>query len=119
MTTKLTLYRGIAVGRDKANEVVATIRSAGIRGDEGWWDFTLEDLRDQLHGIFNKEDRIEDRRILEGLCRRFDAVAISALDPKTLPPLMEKIEDLIHAELHAAPADQRNEGFCVNGGHHP
>jgi len=61
----------------------------------------LEDL--DLRGkpilrVFNKEDRIQDRALLTTLTGRFDAVAISALDPTTLPPLMERLEALIRTE---------------------
>lgn len=42
--------------------------------------------------VFNKADRFEDREALRALCRRFDAVAVSALDKKTLFGLLEKIE---------------------------
>jgi GTP-binding protein HflX len=48
--------------------------------------------------VFNKEDRLQDRAGLENLCGRFDAVAISALDPATLPPLMERLEALIRPD---------------------
>jgi len=61
----------------------------------------LEDL--DLRGkptlrVFNKEDRISDRALLTTLTGRFDAVAISALDPTTLPPLMERLEAMIRTE---------------------
>jgi GTP-binding protein HflX len=45
--------------------------------------------------VFNKMDRVADRALLETLCGRFDAVAISALAPATLPPLMERLEAMI------------------------
>jgi len=45
--------------------------------------------------VFNKMDRVTDRALLETFCGRFDAVAISALAPATLPPLMEKLEAMI------------------------
>jgi GTP-binding protein HflX len=48
--------------------------------------------------VFNKEDRFQGRAGLENLCGRFDAVAISALDPATLPPLMERLEALIRPD---------------------
>lgn len=48
--------------------------------------------------VFNKEDRLQDRALLTNLCRRFGAVAISALDPATLPPLMERLEALIRTD---------------------
>ena len=36
--------------------------------------------------VFNKADRVQDRALLKTLGERFGAVAISALDPATLPP---------------------------------
>jgi len=42
--------------------------------------------------VLNKMDRVADRSLLESLCRRFDAIAISALAPDTLPPLIGKLE---------------------------
>lgn len=42
--------------------------------------------------VFNKADRFGDRETLEALCRRFNAVAVSALDKTTLFGLLEKIE---------------------------
>jgi 50S ribosomal subunit-associated GTPase HflX len=41
--------------------------------------------------VFNKEDRFPDKTQLTALCRRFDAVPISALHPETLGGLMEKL----------------------------
>jgi GTP-binding protein HflX len=48
--------------------------------------------------VFNKEDRLQDRDRLVTLCRRFGAVSISALDPATLPLLMERLEALIRTD---------------------
>ncbi|MCE5282206.1 MAG: GTPase HflX [Deltaproteobacteria bacterium] len=45
--------------------------------------------------VFNKQDRIADRELIGTLCERFGAMAISALDPATFPPLMERLETLI------------------------
>ncbi len=45
--------------------------------------------------VFNKADKIDDRELLENLCRRFDAVAVCALDKATLYGLLEKIESLL------------------------
>jgi GTP-binding protein HflX len=42
--------------------------------------------------VFNKADRFEDKEALNALCRRFNAVAASALDKTTLRGLLEKIE---------------------------
>jgi GTP-binding protein HflX len=41
--------------------------------------------------IFNKEDRVTDKTQLTALCRRFDAVPISALHSETLGGLMERL----------------------------
>ena len=49
--------------------------------------------------VFNKADRVPDRALLTTLCGRFDAVAICALDPATLPPVMERLEALIQTEV--------------------
>jgi GTP-binding protein HflX len=45
--------------------------------------------------VFNKADRLQDKEILADLCRRFGALAISALDPTSLPPLVEKLELMV------------------------
>ena len=42
--------------------------------------------------VFNKADRLPDKELLETLTRRFDAVAVSALDKTSLFGLLEKIE---------------------------
>jgi len=42
--------------------------------------------------VFNKADRFPDKEMLATLCRRFDAVAVSALDKTSLSGLLEKIE---------------------------
>jgi len=45
--------------------------------------------------VFNKADRLEDKALLEILCRRFQAVAVSALQPESLEPLLELLEEII------------------------
>lgn len=45
--------------------------------------------------VLNKADQVADKEMLGNLCRRLDAVAVSALDKKTLFGLMEKIESLL------------------------
>ena len=45
--------------------------------------------------VFNKEDHFPDKSLLNTLCQRFGATAISALHPQTLPPLMIEIENLM------------------------
>lgn len=58
--------------------------------------------------IFNKADRLEDKDLLQTLCRRFNAIAISAPDKSTLPGLLQKIESFLadHAIAHVL----RNRG---------
>jgi GTP-binding protein HflX len=48
--------------------------------------------------VFNKEDRLQGRDRLVTLCKRFGAVSISALDPATIPLLMERLEALIRTD---------------------
>ena len=45
--------------------------------------------------VFNKEDRIPDKSLVKDLCRRFDAIAISALNPSSLSPLMDKLAKFV------------------------
>lgn len=45
--------------------------------------------------VFNKEDLFPDKKILDALSSRFQAIPVSALNPKSLPALLEKIEDVI------------------------
>jgi GTP-binding protein HflX len=52
--------------------------------------------------VFNKADRFTDKDLLKTLCRRFDAIAISALDKKTLFTLLEKIESLLPSKNFSA-----------------
>ncbi len=51
--------------------------------------------------VFNKEDRLPDKDCLANLCRRFQAVAVSALRPETLPPLLVCLETLVGGLGHA------------------
>jgi len=46
--------------------------------------------------VFNKIDLFQDRDVLDNLCRRFDAIPISALDPETFPPLLELMGSNLH-----------------------
>ena len=59
--------------------------------------------------VFNKEDHFPAKSLLNTLCQRFGATAISALHPETLPPLMIEIENLMtkgrcsHSHSYAKP----------------
>jgi len=54
------------------------------------------DLADKpMVRVFNKMDRFPDRDLLGDLCRRYDAVAVSALDQGTLMPLLERLEPVV------------------------
>jgi GTP-binding protein HflX len=52
--------------------------------------------------VFNKEDRI-DPQIVKEVCRRYDAVSISALHPETLPKLLAVLEDRIFRSNPSLP----------------
>lgn len=45
--------------------------------------------------VFNKADRFEDKEQLAALCRRFSAVAASALDKTSLGNLLERLEEAL------------------------
>ena len=58
--------------------------------------------------VFNKEDRFAEKAILQNLCQRFCAIAISALNTETLPPLAEKMEAMINqARVRMNPVKSR------------
>ncbi|MEI7671725.1 MAG: GTPase HflX [Deltaproteobacteria bacterium] len=46
--------------------------------------------------VFNKADRLLDKAQLADLCQRFGALPISALDPTSLSPLVEKLDHLVY-----------------------
>jgi GTP-binding protein HflX len=54
--------------------------------------------------VFNKMDRFSDAELLQALCRRFNAIPVSALDPRTLPPLVTRLESVI-SRLNPAGAE--------------
>ena len=45
--------------------------------------------------VFNKMDRFPNKGVLKNLCRLYEAMSISALNPATLIPLTKKIEDFL------------------------
>jgi GTP-binding protein HflX len=45
--------------------------------------------------VFNKMDKLSDKQMLKNLCRLYDAISISAINPTTLIPLTERIEDAL------------------------
>jgi len=51
--------------------------------------------------VFNKADRFADKELLAALCRRFDAVAVCALERATLWALLEKIEAMLPGALRS------------------
>jgi len=55
--------------------------------------------------VLNKKDLADADRV-EALCRRYGAVAISAVDTATLPPLIDRVQSLI-AGLTAPTAERR------------
>jgi GTP-binding protein HflX len=59
--------------------------------------------------VFNKEDRVADKGLLADLCRRFDAIAISARNPPTFSILLDKLEWLIRDRAAAASGLEDNK----------
>ncbi|MGV8058042.1 MAG: GTPase HflX [Smithellaceae bacterium] len=57
--------------------------------------------------VFNKVDRFPDKELLQTLCRRFDAIAISALDKSTLQGLLQKIESFLANRSYTHFTDNR------------
>ena len=57
----------------------------------------LDIIRKPTLLVFNKEDRLPDKSLVAALCQRFDAIAISALDPASLAPLVERLERLVES----------------------
>jgi GTPase len=55
----------------------------------------LDIMGKQTIRIFNKEDNFPDKTLLDALCRRFSAIALSALNRESLSPLLKKMESLI------------------------
>jgi GTP-binding protein HflX len=55
--------------------------------------------------VLNKSDCVADKDLLQTLCRRLNAVAVSALEKRTLFGLMEKIESML-AGNHFFPVRQ-------------
>ena len=53
--------------------------------------------------VLNKADRIADKDLLPSLCRRFNAIAVSALDKTTLFGLLTKIESLLDDKHFSVP----------------
>jgi len=56
MIKDLILYRGFSVPKDASNITKNTIISKGLSGNEGFWKFELDNLRDKLDILFNKPD---------------------------------------------------------------
>jgi GTP-binding protein HflX len=56
-------------------------------------DLEIEDK--PILRVLNKSDLVSDKEKLATLCRRFDAVAVSAIEKQTLFALMEKIESIL------------------------
>ncbi|RMF86657.1 MAG: GTPase HflX [Nitrospinota bacterium] len=68
--------------------------------------------------VFNKIDKV-DPGTVENLCRLYGAIAISAVDASTLPPLVKRIEQLLWERFPAGPSDgqQRPENSVCTPGH--
>ncbi len=65
----------------------------------------VEKLLEKLHfnsipmiRVFNKQDKV-DPETVEHICARYDGTGISAINPKTFPPLVRRMEDEILRNL--------------------
>ncbi|MCU0555432.1 MAG: GTPase HflX [Syntrophales bacterium] len=58
--------------------------------------------------VFNKEDRLADKELLAALCRRFDAIAVSARDSSTFRVLLDRLEWLIRNRETPAPTGEES-----------
>jgi GTPase len=56
--------------------------------------------------VFNKIDMVEDK-VVDALCRRFEAVGISALDLETTEPLIDEIEQRVFRQKRAHAASSK------------
>jgi GTP-binding protein HflX len=72
----------------------------------------VEDLLEELElgsvpriAVFNKAD-IADPDELTHLCRRYDGLAVSALDPSTLPPLLERMTEALQGPVLVRRAEE-------------
>jgi len=77
---------------------IVDISNPGFKGQIEACEKILSDLA--LDGIttilvFNKMDKLSDKRMLKNLCRLHDAISISAINPTTLIPLTEGIEEAL------------------------
>ncbi|MDE3119028.1 MAG: GTPase HflX [Nitrospirota bacterium] len=67
------------------------------------------DLTDIPHLlVFNKCDRLP-RHEADALCRRFGAIGISALQPSTLAPLVQRLASALPADIMQAHSEQHHE----------
>jgi GTP-binding protein HflX len=55
--------------------------------------------------VFNKIDKVEDK-VVNALCRRFDAIPITALDLETTEPLLDEIEKRVFRQQRAQTYSQ-------------
>jgi GTP-binding protein HflX len=64
--------------------------------------------------VFNKCDRLPPEEAV-ALCRRYGAVGISALEPATLPPMVERLDQALAEALR--PAQTNGNGGSVADSH--
>jgi hypothetical protein len=69
--------------------------------------------------VFNKQDKVSPR-LTQNLCRLYDAIAIEARNPATLPPLIARIQSILWEQFplprrYAAEEEAGLERAAVSG----
>jgi hypothetical protein len=56
--------------------------------------------------------RFSDKAMLQNLCHGFDAIAISALNAETLPPLIERMEVMVNQPAQRTILPNQIRSLC-------
>jgi GTP-binding protein HflX len=69
--------------------------------------------------VFNKQDKVPPQ-LMQNLCRLYDAIAIEARNPETLPPLIARIRSILWGQFplpkrHPAQAQEVLEKAAMGG----
>jgi GTP-binding protein HflX len=69
--------------------------------------------------VFNKQDKVP-QQLMQNLCRLYDAIAIEARNPETLPPLIGRIRSILWGQFplpkrHPVQAQEVLERAAMGG----